>query len=159
MLCTCIFNSSNIDCFFESLQNLKITKPSICMTYTIYILGTCHVYTRYFYYEVLNENYAFLNISSLNIRLFSTMACFYSIRIQINSRKMNINILCIYMVYTTYILALGTYMVHTWYTWYIPCIIFLWVPDVHLESPATGNARHMPFILQSNESLVHMTGI
>ncbi len=68
MLCTCISNSSNIDYCFESLQNLKITKSSICISYTIHILGLCHVYTRYFCYEVLRENYAFLNwISGFNI--------------------------------------------------------------------------------------------
>ncbi len=58
MLHTCIYNSSNIDCFFESWQNFKITKPGICMAYAMHILGICHVYTRYFWYEPLKENYA-----------------------------------------------------------------------------------------------------
>ncbi len=70
-----------------------------------------------FWYEVLKENYTFLNLSKsgFNIRLFSSMAWVYSIRLQINSRKLNLNILCIYMAYTRYILALGIYMIYTWY--------------------------------------------
>jgi hypothetical protein len=63
----------------QSLQNLKTTKPSICMAYTIHILGICHVYTRYFCCDVLKENYALLNISGFNIRLSSTMVLVYSI--------------------------------------------------------------------------------
>ncbi len=48
-----------VDCSFESCQSWKITTPSICMAYTMYILGICQVYTWYFWYEVLKEKYAF----------------------------------------------------------------------------------------------------
>jgi hypothetical protein len=39
----------------------------------------------------------------------------------------------IYHVYTMYILAHGIYMVYMVYTWYIPCIIFIGVPDEDSE--------------------------
>jgi hypothetical protein len=86
----------------------------------MYILGICHVYTRYFCYEVLKEDYAFLNSSGFNTRLFSIMAWVYSIGIQTNSRKLNFYIQGIYMIYT------GSWYIHSMvYTWYIPCIIFI----------------------------------
>ncbi len=44
----------------------------------------------------------------------AAMAWVYSIRIPKNIRKLNINILCIFKVYTMYIPALGISMVYTW---------------------------------------------
>ncbi len=73
------------------------------------------IYQVFYCYEVLKENYAFLDNFSFNIRLFSIMAWVYSIRLQINSRKFNFNNQFIYMVYTMYIPALGIYMVYAWY--------------------------------------------
>ncbi len=96
------------------------------MAYTMNILGICHVFTRYFGYEVLRENYAFLNISCFNIRLSSTMALVYSIELHINPWKWKFNIQCIYLVNTRYISHLGIYMV---YTWYIPTLYLVGVPD------------------------------
>ena len=133
MLRTCTSNSYNIDCFFKSLQILKITKSSICIAYTMNILGICHVYTRYFCDEVLKENCAFLTISGFNITLSLSMAMVYSIELHINTWKWNFDIHSIYMVYTMYIQPLGIYMV---YTWYIPTIYLIGVPDVHLEGCA-----------------------
>ncbi len=81
----------------------------ICMAYTKNILGICHVtvYARYFRYEVLRENYTFLNISCFNIRLSSTimMALVYSIAFSAHKsmkKKFNTSwhdIQCIYLVY------------------------------------------------------------
>ncbi len=122
----------HIDIMYEIMYDIKYD-----ISYTMYILAICHVYTRYFCYEVLKENHALLNTGNagFNIRLFSTMAWVYRIRIQTNSRNINFDsIQCIswYMLYTMYIQALSIYYIHgicIVYTWYIPCIIFLWVPD------------------------------
>jgi hypothetical protein len=45
------------------------------------MLGICHVYTRYFCYEVLKENHASLNISGFKIRFSLLMALVYSIEL------------------------------------------------------------------------------
>ena len=131
MLCTCISNSSHIDCFFWSLKNLKITKSSICIAYTMHIFGICHVYTRYFCFEVLKENYAFWNLSGFNITLSLSMAMVYSIELHINTWKWIFDIHSIYVVYTRYIKPLLIYMV---YTWYIPTIYLIGVPDALIFS-------------------------
>ncbi len=76
-----------------------------------------------------------LNIFGFNIKWFSGMAWVYSIRILINSRKLNFNILCIYMVYIYRLLVYTWYIhgIYMTYTWYIPRIIFLQVPDEYVS--------------------------
>ncbi len=63
----------------------------------------------------LKDKYAVLKFSGFDITLSSPMAWVHSNRIRKNTRKLHFNILCIYMVYTMYIPALGIYMVCAWY--------------------------------------------
>ena len=63
----------------------------------------------------LKDKYAFLKFSGFDITLSSPMAWVHSNRIRKNTRKLHFNILCIYMVYTIYITAMGIYMVYAWY--------------------------------------------
>jgi hypothetical protein len=67
------------------------------------------------YHDIPGTFYVFLNFSGFNIRLFSTMAWVYSIRIQINTRKMNFNTISIYQVLTMYIPCIYWLMVYTMY--------------------------------------------
>ena len=129
MLHTCISTFSDIHCVFENWWNLNITDSGICIAYPMHILRIYLVYTMYLCYLDLKDKYAVLRFSGCTITLSSPMAWVYSTRIQLNLNtwKFIFNILCIYMVYTMYMQALGIYMV---YTWYVPCIIFIRVPDV-----------------------------
>ncbi len=122
MLHTCISNSSSIDCFFETLQNWRITETSICDVYTMHIHGICHVY-KYVSYIVLKVNYAF---SGFNIILSSTMTLACSIELRINTWNGNFYINCIYVVYAIHIQLPYIYMEYTWYT---PTIYLVGVPD------------------------------
>ncbi len=114
MLHTCISISSYIHCFFESWQNLNNTNSGICIAYTMYISRIFLVYTMDLRCLDLKDKSAFLKFSGFDIALSSPMAWVHSNRIRKNTRKLHVNILCIYMVYTMYP-AMGIYMVYTWY--------------------------------------------
>ena len=104
---------------FESWQDLHITKPGICIVYTMYISRIYLVYTMGLHCLDLKDEYAFLKFSGFDITLSSPMAWVHRNRIRKNTRKLHFNILCIYMVYTMYIPALGIYMVYTWYIYVV----------------------------------------
>ena len=89
--------------------------------WTWYMYGIYHVYTWYMscIYQVFliwsfEGELCFLNISWVNIRLFSINKLVYSIALHINLWKKNFKIPCIFLGYTRYIPPLVSE-----YTWYI----------------------------------------
>jgi hypothetical protein len=119
LLCACISGSCYFHAFNVYLPNINVAENGVC--WYIQINNTMHIHSLYIGYTmkprcvVLMDNYSFLKLSGFNIRLPWSWTLVYSFRIQINSRKLKFNILCIYHVHTMYIPALAIYMVYTWY--------------------------------------------
>ncbi len=148
MLCKCISNSSNIDCCFENnLQNLKIIKPRICVSYTIHILGIGHVYTRYFvtkFWRIIMLSETFLASTLDYTWPWHGLTALGYKYIQDYWIRYRMHIHGIYHVYTGSWYIHGIYMV---YTWYIPFLIFLRVPIIlHCFHHNDYNFHYFPWL-------------
>ncbi len=94
--------------------------PCIYIVYVMYMPG---MFGTYFKRRIM-LSYTFLGF---NIILSWTMALVCHIELHINTWKWNFDIYCIHVVYARHILQQYIYME---YTWYIPTIYLVWVPDV-----------------------------